>query len=56
MTAGGDKNPREELGQDVVAFDEDEVMPRPHVANGNHRGLAFLSTSRPASNSSKSRS
>jgi hypothetical protein len=40
----------------VVASDEYKVMQRSHVADRNHFVLAFLRRSRPAPNSSMSKS
>ena len=56
MTTRAVIDPLEDAGQDVVAADEHQIMQRPHVADRDHRGLAFLKNSRPASNSSTSRS
>src|SRR5438067_9968172 len=42
----------EELGQDVLSTDQHEVMKGTHIGNDDHRCLAFLRNSRPASNSS----
>src|SRR5262249_23727598 len=49
-------DPIEEARQDVVAADEHQIMQRAHVAGRDHQGLAYLKSSRPARDSSMSRS